>query len=268
MHAVRLPAAAIAALLAGLGLIEGASAQEEIKPTKRRIVGGQKTDIKNHPWQVALQVRGQFHCGGSIVAERWIVTAAHCFERVQRAGEWRAKGRATNYATQGVWERIERIVVHPKYNRSNYEHDIALVKLKSKANGAVIPRAQATMTVPAGQELEVTGWGATSEKDVGGSRVLQKVGVRYVDTATCNAPDAYKGQIAAGMLCAGYPEGGKDACQGDSGGPLVWKTQDGPVLVGVVSWGEGCARVQKYGVYTRVSAYRDWIDQTIAADRP
>jgi len=74
----------------------------------------------------------------------------------------------------------------------------------------------------------------------------------------CNAPNAYNGHIKAGMMCAGYKEGGVDSCNGDSGGSLVWRTSDGPVLVGVVSFGEGCARKLKYGVYTPVSAYRNW----------
>lgn len=81
------------------------------------------------------------------------------------------------------------------------------------------------------------------------------------ENAVCNI--AYEGSIKPGMLCAGYREGGIDACQGDSGGPLVWRTSDGPVLVGVVSFGTGCARKLKYGVYTRVSAYRDWIDRQL-----
>jgi secreted trypsin-like serine protease len=86
-----------------------------------------------------------------------------------------------------------------------------------------------------------------------------------VDAVACNDPNAYNGSIKGGMLCAGLPRGSVDACQGDSGGPLVWRNQEtGPVLVGVVSFGEGCARPLKYGVYTRVSAYRDWIDRTLA----
>ena len=139
------------------------------------------------------------------------------------------------------------------------------MKLKSKAAGKVIPRADASMTVPVGQPLEVTGWGAMSEGGEG-SRMLQKVEVPHVDTAVCDAEESYKGKITAGMLCAGYAKGAKDACQGDSGGPLVWhKAGAGNFLVGVVSWGEGCARESKYGVYTRVTAYADWIDQTMAA---
>jgi len=117
MHATRLSAAVLAAFLAGFVPIETVRAQEEIKPPGRRIVGGEKTDIKQHPWQVALQVRGQFYCGGSIIAEYWIVTAAHCFRYSQKAGDWRAKAMATNYATgPGVWAPIERIVIHPKYS--------------------------------------------------------------------------------------------------------------------------------------------------------
>jgi secreted trypsin-like serine protease len=69
------------------------------------------------------------------------------------------------------------------------------------------------------------------------------------------------------MMCAGYREGRIDSCQGDSGGPLVWRSPDGPALVGIVSFGDGCARELKYGVYTRVSAFRDWIDRVIAANR-
>ena len=94
---------------------------------------------------------------------------------------------------------------------------------------------------------------------------LLKASVPYTDTSTCNEAAAYNGRIGPGMMCAGFKEGGVNSCQGDSGGPLVWRTAEGPVLVGIVSFGEGCARKLKYGVYTRVSAFGDWIDRVTAA---
>jgi secreted trypsin-like serine protease len=97
--------------------------------------------------------------------------------------------------------------------------------------------------------------------------VLRKAAVPVVDTRVCNEPASYNGAIREHMLCAGHKQGGTDSCQGDSGGPLVLRGSDGPVLVGVVSWGVGCARKLKYGVYTRVADYRRWINGIIAAHR-
>jgi secreted trypsin-like serine protease len=261
---ILVPAAAV--LFAGLNAAEPVLAQEVIKPFGRRIVGGEKTDIKEHPWQVALQFQDNFACGGSIIAQKWVVTAAHCFTGMENGGDWRAKAGATNYTTTGSWANIERFVVHEAYNPKTFENDIALIKVKSPLPGRVIPLADKSLTLPIGQPLEVTGWGRTEE---GGDapNVLMKATVPYADPVACNDPTAYDGRVRASMICAGRKEGGVDSCQGDSGGPLVWKTADGPVLVGIVSHGEGCARKLKYGVYTRVSVYRDWIDRMIDADR-
>lgn len=241
-------------------------AQEEILPAGRRIVGGEKTDISKHPWQVALniQIDGKIYlCGGSIVAERWVLTAAHCFKNSTRPEEVQVKAGATNYVTDGAWSQVLRIVIHEGYSSGTHEDDIALIKLKSALQGHVVPLAGQSGTIQVGQPLEVTGWAATFE---GGdtSRVLLKTIVPYVDNATCNAPTVYDGRIRPGMLCAGFREGSIDSCQGDSGGPLVWRTAGGPVLMGVVSWGEGCARKLKYGVYTRVANYSNWIASVVA----
>ena len=153
-------------------------------------------------------------------------------------------------------------MIHEAYNTVTQENDLALIKLRTQPPGRVIPLASSKIAIPAGQPLEVTGWGATNE---GGSasRGLLKASVPYVDSAACNVPSAYNGAIKAGMMCAGFREGGIDSCQGDSGGPLVWRTADGPVLVGVVSWGEGCARKLKYGVYTQAGRYAEWIGKVI-----
>jgi trypsin len=250
--------------LTGIGFSQPLLAQETIKLDGRRIVGGEKADIKQHPWQVALTIGGSL-CGGSIIAQKWVLTAAHCVRPLPKLSDVKAKAGATDYTGGGMGTEIEKIVVHEGYNPTTSENDLALIKLKTATAGRVIPLASAELPVPNGQPLEVTGWGVTAEGAISPSRPLLKANVPYVDNAACNV--AYEGSIKPGMLCAGYREGGIDACQGDSGGPLVWRTSDGPVLVGVVSFGTGCARRLKYGVYTRVSAYRDWIDRTLASER-
>jgi secreted trypsin-like serine protease len=260
---------AAVSLILGISLSNAVTAQETIKLGERRIVGGEKTNIKEHPWQVALKVKlskGTFLCGGSIIAEKWALTAAHCFDPDTPPGAVRAKAGATDYVADGSWSDIERLIVHPDYNPETHENDIALIEFQASPSGRVIPLAEAHTEIAIGQPLEVTGWGATAEEGRA-SRELLKATVPYVATGTCNGPGSYAGEIKSGMMCAGEKEGGVDSCQGDSGGPLVWNTADGPVLVGVVSFGEGCARQLKYGVYTRVSSYVDWINSVIAANR-
>lgn len=254
---------------ASIGLTpSAATAQEEIKSFGRRIVGGEATTIDKHPWQVALNIRqpeGVFLCGGSIVAFKWVVTAAHCFKPATPPGNATVKAGATFYRTEGVWTEVKTIVVHESYNGTTHDNDIAMLKLKSAPNGKIIPMADAASTLPVGEPLVVAGWGRTSEGGNLPGGLLQAT-VPYVAPAACNAPEAYNGAIHAGMLCAGQRDGGVDSCQGDSGGPLVRNTADGPVLVGVVSFGEGCARKLRYGIYTRVSAYRDWIAKAVVSD--
>ncbi len=260
-HVLRVGIAILSVLLAATPI----AAQEVVTPFGRRIVGGEKTDIKQHPWQVALDVKikgKSYLCGGSIIADRWVLTAAHCFQRTTNPGEVKVKAGVTNYVTTGVWSNVEGVVIHEDYDTKTHENDLALVKLRALPEGTIIPLAIARQNLSAGQPLEVTGWGATSE---GGdaSRILMKATVPYAENATCNTPDAYNGAIKPGMICAGYRDGGVDSCQGDSGGPLVWRTPDGPILVGVVSWGEGCARKLRYGIYTRITKYNDWIGRVI-----
>ena len=255
----------VAALVASIGMVEAAFAQEPIKPFNRRIVGGEKTDIRQHPvagraavqrqillWRFDYRPAMGSDCRALLPGRRARGGLA-CESRGHQPRDRRGLGRGrARYRAR-------------EYNPLTYENDIALIKLKLPAAGRVIALVDASATMQVGQPLEVTGWGATEEGG-GGSNDLLKASVPYADTAVCNAPASYNGGVRPSMMCAGYSEGGVDSCQGDSGGPLVWRTPDGPVLVGVVSFGDGCARKLKYGVYTRVSAYRDWIDRAIAAD--
>ncbi|MGX9576713.1 serine protease [Mesorhizobium sp. f-mel] len=222
-------------------------------------MGGERTKIGQHPWQVALHVNGRFQCGGSVIAENWIVTAAHCLADETDDVKVKIKVGSDNY-DGGVSIEATNFVVHEDYNPKTCEHDVALVRVDSTQPAAVIPLATASTQIAIGENLTVTGWGNTQERKESQSNQLRKGTVPYVDNKTCNARESYNGAILAGMMCAGSASGGTDACQGDSGGPLTkGNNPENAILVGIVSSGKGCGRALKYGVYTRVSSEREWI---------
>jgi len=172
---------------------------------------------------------------------------------------------SSNTETEGGTQKfqVERIIMHPYYSRRTIDNDIALIKLGDPIllDGVIVPAC-----LPANNDYSfegvlssAAGWGATEE---GGqtSKQLLKVDVPIISNDDCNTKTSYNGKITENMLCAGYvEEGGKDSCQGDSGGPLVIPNGGRTTLVGVVSWGYGCARPRAPGVYTRVGRYPEWI---------
>ncbi|MGJ5074783.1 serine protease [Bradyrhizobium oligotrophicum] len=258
--------------LASIGLLvvnAQAAAQEEIHPFEKRIISCEPSRIEDHNWQVAFSVKypdgKTYLCGGSIIYGKWVLTAAHCFPTPDKPRDGRAKTGVTNIVLDGEWTEIARVVRHENYNAKTQENDLALVKLRSTPKGKQIDLIEDDQKLSVGQILQVTGWGITETGTP--SDTLCMTTVPYVDNATCNAANSYNGAIKPSMMCAGYAKGGKDSCGGDSGGPLVWRLNGRAILVGVVSFGEGCALQHKYGVYTRVSAYRDWIDRVISTDR-
>jgi trypsin len=220
------------------------------------IVGGSVATANEFPWQIWLHPTNYngVYCGASLISSDWVLTAAHCVQGYSAAGLVVDLGMHTVGGTNPYRQTktLSQIIVHPQYNSSTMDYDYALLRMSSAAtlNSAVAPIALATSSDAAlyanGVNAIVSGWGTTSS---GGSvsSVLRKATVPIVDNATCNSN--YGGGITARMVCAGFPQGGVDSCQGDSGGPLFVNTASAPKLIGVVSWGDGCALAGKPGVY-------------------
>lgn len=237
-----------------------------------KIVGGTDASASDNPFQVALLNRSfsnnysaQF-CGGTLVSETFVVTAAHCSDFIAAANVQVLTG-ARRLDGTGVRRNVVRITIHPGWNPVTFDNDVAVWQLASAASG--IPVATlATDDGQVGADLLATGWGALSE---GGVRPinLQRVQVPLVDRVNCNDSNSYSGQITANMLCAGRDSGGIDTCQGDSGGPLT-RGSGNSILTGITSWGEGCARPNLFGVYTRISSptIRDFIVTTAGLSPP
>jgi trypsin len=216
------------------------------------IVGGTVAGSADNPFQVALLTKSiannfnaQF-CGGTLYKANYVITAAHCSDFVT-AGQVQVLTGTRRLDGTGVRRNVTRISIHPSWNPNTFDSDVAVWQLSSSATG--IPLASLATADPAvGTSLLATGWGALSE---GGSFPidLRKVSVPLTSRTNCNDANSYNGQITSRMLCAGRDSGGIDTCQGDSGGPLA----RGSVLTGIVSWGNGCARANFFGVYTRLS---------------
>jgi secreted trypsin-like serine protease len=247
-------------------------AAQALRPTGR-IVGGAPVLFKDQPWQIAMirgfvpePQRSQF-CGGSIIDNNWVLTAAHCVRNsIVREDPTRVNVVAgtPQYGLGGERLDVAEIHTHPNYDSSTMEYDFALLRLSSPVTlGQTVKLPDENMRVDEGTKACVTGWGATAEGGPGSVDLLG-VAVPIVSNTVCNQPESYNGDIKDSMLCAGERAGGVDSCQGDSGGPF-WTTVGGggvPTLTGVVSWGEGCARRLKYGIYARVSAAVPWIAST------
>ncbi|KAI7802091.1 ST14 transmembrane serine protease matriptase a [Triplophysa rosa] len=235
-----------------------------------RIVGGQDAVEGEFPWLVSLHIKNMGHvCGGSIINERWLVTAAHCVQddgkfKYSQPGAWEAYlGLHTQKSKQTATRRnIKQVIAHPSYNPYTYDYDIAVMELESPVTYSDTIRPiclpSAADVFPAGSTVTVSGWGAIREGGTG-ANVLQKVSVRVINATVCNK--LMNGQVTSRMTCAGILTGQMDACQGDSGGPMIFTINDRMYLAGVVSWGDGCARKDKPGLYTTVPKFRGWIKE-------
>lgn len=251
-----------------------------------RILGGNKTAINAYPWTALLVVKPRFGgsesfaCGGSLISERFVLTAAHCFRELPdwahvvrvRLGEWDLKSEEDcnddNLCTdKPVDVDVGSYVVHEGYDSKNIHNDVALIKLDKPV---IFTEFISPVCLPLTEELQnqafegkqftVIGWGTTERgqeaQGVYGSRYKLEVNVPGAGLETCR--EVYP-NLKDSELCAGG-EAGKDSCQGDSGGCLVAPESDGYwYQYGVVSWGLGCGNQGVPGVYARVSSFVDWV---------
>ncbi|KXJ80213.1 hypothetical protein RP20_CCG025915 [Aedes albopictus] len=222
-----------------------------------RIVGGFQIDIAEVPHQVSLQRSGHHFCGGSIISPRWVLTAAHCTVNRDPTA-YTVRAGSSDRTDGGVVVNVISVNPHPEYDSDNYNYDFSLLELAESIGFSrsieAIALPEADEAVEDGVMCTVSGWGDTKnflETD----RLLRAANVPSYNQEQCAKALEKVVPVTEQMICAGYEAGGKDSCQGDSGGPLV---ADGK-LIGVVSWGKGCALPKLPGVYARVSAAREWI---------
>jgi len=245
---------------------------QEIQPKvnlNNFIVGGDKAVANSWPWAIALYRDGSQICGGTIINERWVVTAAHCMG----SSAYRYKVAVGYHRLVLSWTgemiKVAKTFVHEDYPDSDYEvhDDIALLKLSKPLKFSKY--VQPICLPESGYEFEENqpfvsvGWGTQSEGGMG-SYWLRQVVVPLISDEVCSQRDYYGSALTKGKeFCAGYPKGKKDSCQGDSGGGLVFKKDNTWYQGGIVSWGYGCAKSKKPGLYTYVPRYIEWIQKKI-----
>ncbi len=251
------------------------SAQAELAgSTTPRIVGGKNADPNEYPWAAALlfaNINDGFNarfCGGTLIASRWVLTAAHCVSDFSSASEVEIAIGINDLDNISNADRktVSNIFVHPAYNTISQDNDIALLQLTTPSNNAVLAIADNALTdnITTGELMTIIGWGNTSAsiQTPAFPTLLQEAQIPRFDFDACNT--IYDNLLTSNMICAGFAAGGKDTCQGDSGGPILYvDTNDGAYYqAGVTSFGNGCAAADNPGVYTRAANYIEWINNT------
>jgi hypothetical protein len=235
------------------------------KGVSTRIIGGVEAD-QTYPWMVSIQT-GRHFCAGALIGKNWVITAAHCLANVTSDRLNLIIGASSLTDLKGAeFRSASWFKKHHNYSENKFHNDIAIIKLASpsfKTPINIIDQGFQNSLIQ-DEQLRVLGWGLTTEGDQNSvSSKLRQVDISYQSESVCKNSYGTFGisNYWDSSFCAGEIEGGKDACQGDSGGPVVVKANNQWALVGLVSWGIGCARSGEFGGYTRVSAFKNWLEQ-------
>tara|TARA_A100001011_G_C14287525_1_gene834526 strand:- start:493 stop:2382 length:1890 start_codon:yes stop_codon:yes gene_type:complete len=247
-----------------------------------RVVGGIDADIKDYPWQIALVSGNGFgFCGGAVIGDSWVLTAAHCVDNNNPNNTYIRGGSSDPYASGGETYSVSQIIIHPSYgNPNNLSYDFALIEIDGDFNfnenlqiiDIIDPTEVLAGSESAGVISYITGWGSLSSGGPSSSTLQVATAPIVYNSVACgidvdengNSGEYPCGNLDTTMICAGdLIDGGEDACQGDSGGPLAVRSSDSTrwLLVGITSWGYGCAQVQYPGVWSRVSYVYEWINE-------
>ena len=263
----------------------------------KHIVGGEPAKVGELPWMASIgysnpeeNIQFDHLCGATIIDDYWAITAAHCAVPFLSGALDHIKLRSnflTHDSDDGNGNSVIETIIHPDYEiddgngnsmietiiHPDYEifvkeYDVALLRLGEPSSTQYIKLAPSGTVsfMPSGTMLTTAGWGDLKEGEPT-LPALQKVNVPYVTNLVCNLPQSYDGKVKETQMCAGYAKGGKDACQNDSGGPLVIYDDGVPLQVGIVSWGVGCAREDKYGVYENLTHPKNshWIEKVMSS---